>query len=361
MSKTPYLGWVYPTDGQSRWFSIFRSMVEAMDSSVYTVQEDQKIVLTGAGVISWNAGTNTLTLAEDLHVLALSTGHYGIVSAGSFTVQVGNVVWVEMPRAPGSNVSLSLKTGTSMPSSERALWLFARLPDDSIVWRTGRRFEDGESGYMHIETVEGAGIFGWERQEVMIQTAGDQWIGNGATESASSQSGLSTGFPEPLIAPDSVDVFLDGVLQVYTSGVPSAGEWTWIQTGTPSPVVQIGPGASSGSRVVVRFPRGKATHFGSWLRRQVEIQSGGDTWIGNGATESASSQSGLSTGFPEPIINPDAVEVYYNGSLARYVTGAPTAKDEWRWVQTGTPEPVIEIGSGSMAGDIVTIRIPTRA
>jgi len=93
------------------------------------------------------------------------------------------------------------------------------------------------------------------------------------------------------------------------------------------------------------------------VRRQVAVQTNGDTWIGDGgATDSAAAQGSLSAGFTSAILTPGGVDVFYNNVLCHYTTGAPASINEWRWVTTGSPAPAIEIGAGSLAGDIVTVK-----
>jgi hypothetical protein len=91
-------------------------------------------------------------------------------------------------------------------------------------------------------------------------------------------------------------------------------------------------------------------------RIQATVVTNGDTWVGSGAPATAATQGGLSAGFTAAILDPGCVEVYYNNALAIYTPGGPAAADEWRWVTSGSPQPVVEIGAGSLAGDIVTVR-----
>lgn len=116
---------------------------------------------------------------------------------------------------------------------------------------------------------------------------------------------------------------------------------------------------SDGESGRVYIATGGSGAIGGWTRKQITVATNGDTWFGEGATASAASQGALSAGFTDPIFAPGSVNVFFNNALCHYTAGAPADINEWTWVTTGSPEPVVQIGSGSLAGDIVTVQFPT--
>lgn len=96
----------------------------------------------------------------------------------------------------------------------------------------------------------------------------------------------------------------------------------------------------------------------AFARQQITVVTNNDVWFGTGATASAASQAALSGGFGTAVMAPESVDVFYNNGLCHYTTGAPSTVNDWRWVISGTPAPVIQIGTGSLAGDTVTVKYP---
>lgn len=358
--KTKRMGIDYPSENQRSWFDTFVRGMNDIDGALFANREDRNILMLGGGTVAWNAVTNTLSWSADMIFVSPCRGFKGELASGDISISDGEFFYVNMTRYPGSNFSLSAIKGNRMPENNNAFCVCYRN-GDTVYFRNGRSLGHGESGPLFVETVPGSGIYDWVRIDVEKQNAGDTWIGNGPIDTAGTQGGLSNVFPEPLIGEESIDVYLNGVLIKNVSGAPAnQNEWRWIDAGAPSPVIEIGSGGSAGDMYVIRYPRGKLGSLTNYLRAQVEIQVNGDTWIGNDSTDTAGTQGGLSNEFPVPIVDPQAIDVFYNGVLTRRVNSAPSSTLEWVWVETGFPDPapVIEIGAGSTAGDLVVVRYP---
>jgi hypothetical protein len=83
---------------------------------------------------------------------------------------------------------------------------------------------------------------------------------------------------------------------------------------------------------------------------------------GGGLPISSATQGGLTAGFADAIFVPDAVNVFWRNTLSHY-TATVTGKSAnfWRWVGSGSPTNVVQLGStgvAPLAGDIVTIQFP---
>jgi hypothetical protein len=98
-------------------------------------------------------------------------------------------------------------------------------------------------------------------------------------------------------------------------------------------------------------------------RQTVTVATTADTWIGGGGgADSAALQASLSgqiegPGATAPLYAPDGVDVYLNNALVRWAS-VPSGIDQWTWVTTGSPAPVIQFGGGLTAGDVVEFRFP---
>lgn len=356
--NTLRMGIKYPSENQRDWWDIFVAMMNDFDASLYAGREDRNIIMMGGGTVSWDKNTSELSWTSDILFVSPHKGYVEKVLTGNITVGETEFFYVNLTRLPGANVTLSPYYSSKVPESDNAYAVAFRY-NDTIYFRNGRSLEHGESGPLFVETVPGSGIYDWIRKDIIIQSDGDTWLGYGETETDSIQGNLSTAFPEPLLGSDSVDVYKDGVLCKYVSGAPSnSTEWTWVDSGSPEPVIQIGAGSLTNDVYTVNYPRGLSGSISNWLRTHITVQTNGDTWVGNGSTETSTTQGGLTTAFPIPLVNFQSVDVFYNGVLMKQITGSPSDTTEYRWVTNGSPEPVIEIGAGSVSGDLITVRTP---
>lgn len=102
---------------------------------------------------------------------------------------------------------------------------------------------------------------------------------------------------------------------------------------------------------------GGGAGIAGWSRHQISIGTNGDTWIDE--LGSAASQAALTgTGFTSALLAPGSVDVFYNTALCHYTAGVPSSINQWTWVITLSPSPVVRVGAGSLAGDIVTVKYP---
>lgn len=257
MPTTIRKSWSYPAKGQYPFYDVFSALVRSIDSSVYARQEDNNLVLTGGGTITWTLSTGALDWTADIILVNPYTGFTLTLeppSVGTFLLNAnGWIFYAQVTRANGSNLILTPQRSTSLPKSDDAFLIAIRL-DDSIWFRNGVVFHDGDSG--GIGTEPGTGIEGWTRIQSTVVTNGDTWVGVGAPATAATQGALSAGFSTAILAPGSVDVFYNNALCHFTSGAPgSVNEWRWVTTSSPAPVIEIGTGSLAGDIVTVKHPR----------------------------------------------------------------------------------------------------------
>lgn len=98
-------------------------------------------------------------------------------------------------------------------------------------------------------------------------------------------------------------------------------------------------------------------------RQTVTVATTLDAWIGGGGgADSANAQGSLAgpiegPGSTSPLFAPDGVDVYLNNILVRWAS-SPSGINEWKWVTSGSPAPVIQFGAGLTAGDVVEFKFP---
>lgn len=144
MPNSSKMLWPYPTKDSDPWFDEFESMVAALDSSGYAAREDRNIIVGGGGDVFWDATSSTLTWDDDFTVFSLIAGFKLTVAAGSTSIADGEILYVNVTRAPVQNASLSIGTVSNVPNTDSAM-AFAVRVGDTIYWRWGVKLEDGET------------------------------------------------------------------------------------------------------------------------------------------------------------------------------------------------------------------------
>lgn len=152
MPNTPRMKWPFPAEGQDPWFEALEAFFSAVDFSGYSSREDRHIILQKGGPISFNSTTGQLTWGSDLEILAAITGFQWRLQATSVQIDDGQLVYVDLTRAPRTNVVVTASTASQVPSSDSALILAVRR-GDTIYFRNGVSIKSGES----LASIAGAG------------------------------------------------------------------------------------------------------------------------------------------------------------------------------------------------------------
>lgn len=138
------MAWPFPAKDSDPWYERFESMVTAVDSSGYAHREDRHTRISGAGTVSFNAGTNGVSWTEDIEIMSPISGFKITVPAASLSVEDGEVVYVNLTRFPTGNVSTSAAVAAQAPNTDDAYVLLVRN-GLAIYWVNGAKVADGES------------------------------------------------------------------------------------------------------------------------------------------------------------------------------------------------------------------------
>lgn len=144
MPNSSKMLWSFPNKDSDPWFDEFESMVTAMDSSGYAAREDRNIICGGGGDVHWDATLGVLTWDEDFVLFSLIAGFKLTIPAGNISVADGQIVYVNVTRAPVQNGVLGAATVSNVPNTDSAMALAVRL-GTTIYWRWGVKLEDGET------------------------------------------------------------------------------------------------------------------------------------------------------------------------------------------------------------------------
>jgi hypothetical protein len=140
--------WPYPRDGEDPWYSSFEDMVRAEDASVFALHDEKNIILSGGGVISWDATLNTVTWALPIVLNSSQSGYAETIPTGNLTTVVndgalGYVLFQPSPQAP---VTLVLASADVLPPSEvDSTFVLFRRRQNKLYWRNGQVLNDGDA------------------------------------------------------------------------------------------------------------------------------------------------------------------------------------------------------------------------
>lgn len=174
MPNSNRMQWPYPGRDTDPWWAKFESMVVSMDSSGYASREDRQLILGGGGLVSWNAGTGVLAWGDALEVYSPISGFRLDLPSGSKILADGEVLYVDLTRAPTRNVTLGAAVASQVPNTNDAYALAIRRGTD-VYWRHGIRIQDGQT----INLFDGGGggsggaLFSWNHTDASQFTLTD--------------------------------------------------------------------------------------------------------------------------------------------------------------------------------------------
>lgn len=140
--RSPRMKWPFPEQGQDPWFDAFQSMVNALDASGYASREDRQIFIGQGGTLCWNAQTSVLNWSAPIVLFAPITGFQWQIPAGTAIIQDGQLAYVNLVRAPASNLNLNLVVANQVPSSDVAMLICIRA-GDRLYFRDGHILLNG--------------------------------------------------------------------------------------------------------------------------------------------------------------------------------------------------------------------------
>lgn len=142
MAKSPRLDWPLPDNSQGFTYEAFVDLVNEIDASVYATREDRQLVLMNGGNFSFNATSGVLSWSSSLEILSATHGILWTVAAGSVTLTDGALAYVNLVRGASVNTTVTISTGTRVPSTDAAL-LIAIRRNDRVYFRNAKVLIDG--------------------------------------------------------------------------------------------------------------------------------------------------------------------------------------------------------------------------
>ena len=148
----------YPRENQDPWYEVFVDFAEAVDRGIFSTWEDRNFILMGGGVFIFDAGTGLLVWDDDIEILSAVTGFLLKITAGSINLADGEMLYVELIRAPQNPPALTVKKATQLPNVGigHDFFVLAVRRGAQLYWRNGALLFDGESLAI-LETRVGGG------------------------------------------------------------------------------------------------------------------------------------------------------------------------------------------------------------
>jgi hypothetical protein len=138
------MSWVFPSENQEPHFDALTEFYGQLDASGYAAREDRHIILSGGGTVNFTAAGGAFSWGSDIEMLAAITGFNWRIPAGNVTVTDGQILYVNLVRAPTLNTVRTLLVGDQVPNDNDAHIIGVRK-GSTIYFFNGNSIGDGGS------------------------------------------------------------------------------------------------------------------------------------------------------------------------------------------------------------------------
>lgn len=154
MPLTPQNAYSFPGEFEEPYFPAIQSYFLATDMADWALAENDNLVWSGGGSISWNATTGTLTWVSDIELRTKTTVWETSIGGppapgGSVVLQDGECAFLSHPRLLIANSAAQLVVGpiTQIPGTRlHDITLFATRVGTTVFFADGKSLKDGEAG-----------------------------------------------------------------------------------------------------------------------------------------------------------------------------------------------------------------------
>jgi len=148
MPNMTRLGLEYPAKDQRPWFDIFERWVSGLDASIYAHREDRNLIVEGGGTVSWNAPA--LSWTGSIYLVSPYTGYAMEIPVAQSPIDIadGQALYINMVRSLSGNTVVTAVVTSVLPSSNNA-YMIAIRRGDTLYFRNGTGFDDGQSGPLY--------------------------------------------------------------------------------------------------------------------------------------------------------------------------------------------------------------------
>jgi hypothetical protein len=154
MANTPRMKWPIPRKDNPQWYDQLVDMMNAADASSFAAREDRNALCLGGGTFTFTVSSGQVTWSAAIEVLAASTGFAWQVPANSASLSEGQVMYLQLPRAPTDNTIVSAITVSNLASvtDGDGAFVLAVRRNNLLYFRNGAVMADGDSFAVFAES-----------------------------------------------------------------------------------------------------------------------------------------------------------------------------------------------------------------
>jgi hypothetical protein len=134
--------WPYPKENQDPWYEAFTDLIGAQDATGYAAREDRHIFMGAGGTFTFDDAGDSLTWDADLEIYSPVAGFRIDVPATTVTIEDGEVLYVELTRAPTVTLTSPALVASTVPSSDTS-YAIALRRGATVYFRHGLALASG--------------------------------------------------------------------------------------------------------------------------------------------------------------------------------------------------------------------------
>jgi hypothetical protein len=142
--QTTRMGWPYPSENQDPYFDALEAFFSAADVSSYASRENDNVILTEGGTISFNSTSGVVDWTSNISILSAIAGFNWTLEIGQFTLDDGQLAYLTLNRSPTQNTVVTATVASQVPSTNNTL-VFAVRRGDYVYFRNGAAVQGGTS------------------------------------------------------------------------------------------------------------------------------------------------------------------------------------------------------------------------
>jgi hypothetical protein len=154
MANTPRLKWPIPRKSNPQWYDSFIDLMNAADASGYAAREDRNALSMGGGTFGFTVSSGVVTWSATIEILSAATGFVWKVPASSAALAEGQVLFLQLPRAPTENVSLAAEVASNLSTvtDGDGAFVLAVRRNNLLYFRNGAVMANGDSFAVFAES-----------------------------------------------------------------------------------------------------------------------------------------------------------------------------------------------------------------
>lgn len=144
MPSTTRMQWPFPSENQDPWYDAIEGYFSAADASGYAGRENDTAILTEGGTLSFNDVTGVVDWSGTIGILSAYVGFRWNIAAGQATLQDGQILYVNLTRAPTKSLTVTPSVAYQLPLTDNSFIIGVRI-GSTFYLRNGASIPGGSS------------------------------------------------------------------------------------------------------------------------------------------------------------------------------------------------------------------------